>query len=124
MPSVWPIAIKHEPPQHSASPVQASPACVQNDGALLHRPSLQKPEQHSPFVPQVLPEVLHAAFSGAQVPPVQMPEQHSPSLPHDWLSLVHWLPEHLKSTHENEQQSGPVEHWSPDISHWPAMREH
>jgi hypothetical protein len=67
-----------------------------------------------------LPLVLHPALSGAQVPPLHTPPQHSPSTLHAPPSDVHWLPEHLKPTHENEQQSGPTEQSSFAIKQPPA----
>jgi hypothetical protein len=94
-----------------------SPLCVQNEGAESQRPPEQRPEQHSPFVPHELPEVLHDGFSAAQVPFEHTPPQHSPSLAHVAPSLMHCVLEHLKSTHENEQQSGPEPHSSPAMRH-------
>jgi hypothetical protein len=124
VPSIAPSGFMQEPPQHSLSVTQASPIWVQNDGALLHTPSLQYCEQHSAFVEHVLPEVLHSGLSGTHCPSVQTPEQHSPSWSQAWLSDVHWSPEHLKSTHENEQQSGPTEQSPPDSTHVPGSRAH
>ncbi len=106
------------------SVTQESPRCVQNDGELLQRPPEQKPEQQSPFPAHALPEVLHEGFSGAHEPSEQTPPQHSPSLSHDWPSEVHWSPEHLKSMHANEQQSGPTEQPSSAATHVPGTREH
>ena len=97
--------------------MHASPLCVQNDGAESQRPPEQKPEQHSPLAAHELPDVLHDGFSAAHVPFEQTPPQHSPSLPHAVPSLTHCVLEHLKSTQENEQQSGPAPHSSPAIRH-------
>jgi hypothetical protein len=83
---------------------------------------LQKPEQHSVLAAQLLPAVLHSGFSAAHEPLLQTPEQHSPSLSHDAASLVHCVLEHLKSTHENEQQSGPDPQGSSAMRHSPATR--
>jgi hypothetical protein len=38
VPSAALFAFMQKPPQHSVSVVQASPVCVQNDGALLQVP--------------------------------------------------------------------------------------
>lgn len=124
MPSDAPLAFMQEPPQHSLSRLQASPFCVQNEGAPLHTPFEHRPEQHSALPPHVLPDVLHAVLSGAQVPLLHTPPQHSPSLLHEPLSAVHCLSEHLKSTHEYEQQSGPEPQSSPAMTQAPATRVH
>jgi hypothetical protein len=97
---------------------------VQKDGAASQTPFEHRPEQHSWLFPQPLPDVLHPGLSAAHVPFEQAPPQHSPSLLHAAPSLTHCVEEHLKSTHENVQQSGPEPHSSPAIKHAPATREH
>src|SRR5688572_11935645 len=89
VPSVAVPDREHRPPQHSASLTHASPIPVQNDGELLHVPSLQYSEQHSPCVVHEFPAVRHAAFSGVHAPSLHTPEQHSPSSSQSWLSEVH-----------------------------------
>jgi hypothetical protein len=80
----------HDPPQHSAFVVHASPDCTQNDGEFEHTLSLHRLEQHSPFVVQLFPEVLHVGLSGEHVwSEPHTPEQHSLSPLQSCASDVH-----------------------------------
>jgi hypothetical protein len=97
---------------------------VQYDGAASHTPPLQNLEQQSPFAVHALPDVLHAGLSGVHVPLPHSPPQHSPLELHDVPSDLHWLPEHWKFTHANEQQSGPTEQFLPAARHCPATWTH
>ncbi len=98
---------------------------MQYDGAASHTPLLQNFEQQSLFAPHVLPEVLQDGLSGMHVPELpQTPPQHWSFAVHAAPSDLHWLPEHWKLTHENEQQSGPTEQLAPEARHLPATCAH
>jgi hypothetical protein len=114
-PTVAPDALLHLPAQHSRSVVQASPDCVQYEGAA-QIPLLQKLEQQSLCALQGLPEVLQPA-SGVHLPDPHLPPQHSPSLVHAALSAMHCVPEQLPLTQENVQHSGPAVHGAPAPLH-------
>ena len=119
-PSVAPSAMVHFPPQHSLAVRQVSPAWRQYDGAGEQSPSRQYFEQQSPGAAQGLPEVLQASFSGTHTSFVQTPPQHSAPAVQASPSGVHWSAEHSPSTHEKEQQSGPLSHASPEPTQSPG----
>jgi len=110
VPSVWPLAIVHNPPQHSASCAHASPFWVQNDEGPQVPPELHSPEQHaSPPCMHGLPSVRQVVLSGTHLPVLHLPLQHWPFCVHVLLSAVH-LSWHTPPTQLTEQQSVFTEH--------------
>jgi hypothetical protein len=81
VPSVWPDATLHRPPQQSVLVWQASPCCPQKDEGW-QLPPLQSPEQQSLLPVQALPSVLQVELRVVHVPAVHVPLQH-------WLLPVH-----------------------------------
>jgi hypothetical protein len=78
VPSVWPLAMVHEPVQQSPFVAHASPGWTQNDDDW-HVPPEQSPEQQLVLEEQALPIVEQVVLSAVQVPPA----------PQTWLQ--HWL---------------------------------
>jgi hypothetical protein len=85
-PRDWPLAIVHEPVQHSPLAAQASPGWPQNDDAW-QVPAEQSPEQHWPLPVHAFPIVEHEVLSGVHVPfAPHVWLQHCAPLAHGWLS--------------------------------------
>jgi hypothetical protein len=115
VPTVWPCATVHTPPQQSGPDVHASPSWVQNDEANEQCPLAQSCEQQSVFCAHALPVVLQVVLSGVHVP-LHLPPQHCASLVQAELSERQACPLHLPPTHESEQHCSDEVQAAPDTS--------